>query len=166
MKLKYAIVNIKNRDKKSFVWCILAALYPVNDNTNRVTNYEPYLHKLNLEGLSFPIDLCDLKKFENMNPCSINVYGSKITENVERIYPVRISRSSSTRLINLLIVRRNENGIHFAWIKNLSRLCPYGRNRSYRCKFCLSPFRLATAWQKHEKICSKPNLPTEKVTDV
>ena len=36
---KKAIINIKNNDDKCFMWCVLAQLYPVAKNAERVSNY-------------------------------------------------------------------------------------------------------------------------------
>ena len=39
---KKAIINVKNSDSKCFMWSVLAALHPVNQNAHRVSHYEPY----------------------------------------------------------------------------------------------------------------------------
>ena len=44
-----AIVNIKNSDKYCFLWSILAKLYPCENSPDRVSKYEPYFNKLNIE---------------------------------------------------------------------------------------------------------------------
>lgn len=36
---KKAILNIQNQDEKCFLWSILAALYPVDQNPERVNKY-------------------------------------------------------------------------------------------------------------------------------
>ena len=77
IKGKKAVLNIQNKDNKCFLWCILAALHPVEreKNPKRVSKYEPYEHELNLGGLSLPMQIGDVKKFEKLNQLSINVYG-------------------------------------------------------------------------------------------
>ena len=41
-----SIINIKNDDQYCFLWCILAYLYPVEDNKSRTTNYSMHFNKL------------------------------------------------------------------------------------------------------------------------
>ncbi len=78
IKDKKAIINIKNNDK-CFMWCVLAHLYPVAKNAERVSNYnkEEYINNVNRDGILFPIPVDEkiYKKFERQNPTiSINIY--------------------------------------------------------------------------------------------
>ena len=49
-------INIKNNDQYCFLWCILASLYPVEDNKNITSSYSKHFDKFNLEGLDFPME--------------------------------------------------------------------------------------------------------------
>ena len=69
-----SIINIKNDDQFCFLWCILAYLYPVEDNKSRTTNFSMHFNKLNLEGLEFPMKVKDIPKFENLNNLNVNVF--------------------------------------------------------------------------------------------
>jgi len=70
---KQAVVNIKNTsDAKCFVWSVLAALHPSAINTNRLYNYRPHENTLNTSGITFPMPIKDIPKFEKQNP-SISV---------------------------------------------------------------------------------------------
>lgn len=42
------IINIQNQDDKCFLWCILAALHPVNHNAHRVQHYLSFQNELNM----------------------------------------------------------------------------------------------------------------------
>ena len=57
------IVNIKNIDNICFLWCILAYLYPVEDNKNITSKYAMYLPTLCTEGLEFPMEGKYFSKF-------------------------------------------------------------------------------------------------------
>ena len=51
---KNAVNNIQNEDNKCFMWSILAALHPVNQNANRVNKYKLYEKELNISDIKFP----------------------------------------------------------------------------------------------------------------
>lgn len=69
------VINIQNDDEKCFLWCILAALHPISHNPQRVSHYLPFEKELNVNGISFPTPLSQIKKFEAQNKISINVFG-------------------------------------------------------------------------------------------
>ena len=73
---KKAIVNIENKDEKCFLWCILRYLRPREDNDSRLTDLKKYENSLNTKGISFPMKLRDISKFEKLNPSlpGINVF--------------------------------------------------------------------------------------------
>src|SRR5437868_3188344 len=56
LKNKRSILNIRNTDNKCFVYCILAALHPLDrmQNANRTNKYIEFENELNLSGLKFP----------------------------------------------------------------------------------------------------------------
>ena len=78
IKNKKAIVNIQNKDDKCFLWCILRYLHPRKDNDSRLTDLKKYEFSLNTKGITFPMKLKDITKFEKLNPelPGINVFFS------------------------------------------------------------------------------------------
>jgi len=71
---KKCTINIQNEDELCFLYCILAQIHPAGDNRERVSKYKPYLHTLNIEGLTFPMQVRNVGKFEKLNPdISVNV---------------------------------------------------------------------------------------------
>ena len=76
LKNKKAIVNIKNKDKKCFLWCVLRHLYPKERDQHRLTDLKKYEFSLNTKGINFPMKLKDISKFEKLNPSlpGINVF--------------------------------------------------------------------------------------------
>ena len=65
---KKAILNIKNKDQKCFLWCVLAQLHPVDhtDNANRVSKYKQFENELDTTGVEFPVSLASIDHFENL----------------------------------------------------------------------------------------------------
>lgn len=114
---KKAIVNVQNTDEKCFMWSILAALYPVAKHPQRVTKYTEHTDKLDFTGISFPVKVADITKFEKQNDLSINVFGY---ENGE-IYPLYLTKERDVRHADLLILNSSDKS-HNCWIKNFNRL--------------------------------------------
>lgn len=74
IKNKYCVVNINNDDQKCFLWAVLCAVYTPKYNKERVYNYRPHENKANVDGLSFPLTVKEIPKFEQLNPTiSVNV---------------------------------------------------------------------------------------------
>ena len=87
---KKAIINIQNfKDNKCFLWCVLRALNPKNDNAVRVDKeLKSKENTLNMEGIEYPVTLKDLNKFEKQNPTiSITVLGYE----EKSVHPLRNS---------------------------------------------------------------------------
>ena len=74
---KNAIINMKNKDNKCFLWCVLRALNPEENNPQRIDKeLKGKENTLNVEGIEYPVSLKDLNKFEKQNPTiSITVLG-------------------------------------------------------------------------------------------
>ena len=73
---KKAIVNIENKDEKCFLWCIIRYLHPRDKNDTRLKDLKKYENSLNTKGISFPMKLKHISKFEKLNPSlpGINVF--------------------------------------------------------------------------------------------
>jgi len=62
---KQAVINVKNTaDSKCFIWSILAARHPGARNPNRLPNYKFFENALDISGLTFPLPVKDVPKFE------------------------------------------------------------------------------------------------------
>lgn len=66
LKGRRSILNIKNKkDSLCFLHCINAFVNPTKNNPNRLSSYPPIKNlNLNLQGLSFPMNLKNIEKFE------------------------------------------------------------------------------------------------------
>ena len=85
---KKAIINMKNKDNKCFLWCVLRALNPKDSHPERIDKESMSKEDtLNMEGIGYPVILKDINKFEKQNPSiSITVFGYD-----RNVYPLRNS---------------------------------------------------------------------------
>ncbi|KAL7291745.1 hypothetical protein TKK_0014531 [Trichogramma kaykai] len=108
---RHATVNVKNKDNKCFMWSILTALYKAQTNRNRVQNYLPYVNELNFGDPEFPIKVCDIDKFEKLNPTiAINLHKLRLINGEYIVNPCRQSKKDymhdkNVKLINLLYLQ-------------------------------------------------------------
>ena len=142
IKLKQAVINMKNEDNKCFLWCILRALNPVDNHPERIDkNLKNKIDTLNMEGIEYPVSLRDINKFESLNSnISITVLGY---DTRDKIYPLRISKHNDrTHKIKLLLIEDNEER-HYCLIRNLSRLIgtqvSKHNGKCFICENCLNP---------------------------
>ena len=139
IKKKRAVLNVKNNDDKCILWSILAHLHPMEwgSHTNRVSKYKPYEHEINMTGVSYPTPIHDVRKIENQNDMSINVFGY---DSEDGVYPLYITKEIKDFHVNLLLIR-NEEKSHYCLIRNFSALM------SHRTKHCRKQHLLQlSAW--------------------
>ena len=153
---KKAIVNIKNKDDKCFLWCILRYLHPKERDEERVKDLEKYEFSLNTKGITFPMKLKDITKFEKLNPDlpGINVLSY---ENMT-IYPLRMADRDCLNTIDLFLIEEDGNS-HYTLIKNFNRLLRSQKTKSkdgkiFICKKCFTHYTKAELLEKHIKYCS------------
>ena len=175
LKNKKAIINMKNKDNdKCFLWCVLRALNPKDDHPERIEeDLKSKEHTLNMEGITYPVDLKDIKRFEKQNlDISISVLGYSKDE---RIYPLRISKFTKVKKederkhnIVLLLIKNGDNS-HYCLVKKLSALLSSQVNKHdhklYFCLNCLNGFDEEEKLEKHKEYCSeeesiKINMPS------
>ena len=154
---KKAIINMKNKDNKCFLWSVLRALNPKDDNSERVDKELKLKENiLNMEGIEYPVSLKDIDKFEKQNPSiSIIVYGY---EEIKGVYPLRISKNIDRKHIIRLILIEKDGVKHYVWVKKQSALLSSQvskhNGRSYFCDNCLNPFWCEVSLKKHLEYCS------------
>ena len=153
-----ACVNIKNDDDKCILWSLYAALYPVKKNAERVSNYKKYEEdeeykdkKINTEGLTFPLQVKDIKKLEDQNNFGITVIriGKKKGECRQEYISEKFKRDHSVNVIHIGRIE-NKDKQHYVWIKRLSALYDKKYHEaSHICDLCLNHFRSKEARDKH-----------------
>ena len=162
---KLAIVNPQNKDKKCFMWAVLAGLYPAEKDAHRITKYTEHVDKLNFTDIDFPVKISDIDRFEKHNNISVNVFGYESGE----VFPVRITKLRCDNHVNLLLLS-NGRQQHYCWIKNLDRLLHHTKRHAgntYFCQYCLHGFTKESLLQNHIKYCSvhsptKIEMPNEE----
>ena len=118
LKLKKAIVNVQNKDQQCFKWSVLAALFPVDKDSQRVSKYTQHEDKLDWTGLTFPVSLQDIPKFERRNHISVNVYGFDVKTSVHLLQKSQLI--DNKQHIDLLLLTKGAQS-HYCWIKHFSR---------------------------------------------
>ncbi|XP_075225352.1 uncharacterized protein LOC142333778 [Lycorma delicatula] len=146
-----AIVNVKNpHDEKCFLWSVLAYLHDQPGRNYRQSWYARFEHEINMNGISYPVKVKDIDRFEVLNhTISINVYGYE--EDNDRVYPVRVTENRDrTHCIHLLLLAgETRDKFHYCLIntkpgKNglsrlLSGLTKHHCSSQY-CPYCLHRF--------------------------
>ena len=159
-KNSQSIINIKNNDQYCFLWCILAYLYPVEDNKNITSSYSKHFHKFNLEGLDFPMKVKDIPKFENLDRLStggqqccipkalcVNVF--ELTGNV--LTPIHINTNYDQPQIELLLLYQN----HYCLITKLHCSINKDSHMKHVCRRCLTAFSSQPVLIDHIDRCQK-----------
>ena len=102
IKNKKAIVNIENKDEKCFLWCVLRYLHPKERDRETWIDLKKYENSLNTKGITFPMKLKDISKFEKTNPTlpGINVFS--VDEN-KNFYPLRMAERDCFNTIDLFL---------------------------------------------------------------
>ena len=157
IKNKKAIVNIKNKDDKCFLWCILRYLHPRDRDEERIKDLEKYEFSLNTKGITFPMKVNNITQFEKLNPelPGINVFsedGNMI------IYPLREANRDCKNTIDLFLYEE-DGATHYTLIRNFHRLIRSQKTTSHNgemfiCKRCFSHYTKEELLEKHIKYCS------------
>ena len=156
IKNKKAIINIKNRDEKCFIWSILRYLYPKEKDAQYLKDLRKYEFSVNTKGLTFPLKIKDINKFEKLNPeiPGINVFSIDSMT----IYPLRMTDRDCKNTIDLFLHEEDGNS-HYSLIKNFNRLITSQITKSkngkiFICKRCFTHFTNQELLDKHIKYCS------------
>ena len=102
--------------------------------------------EFNLRGISFPMALKDIPKFEKVNNVSISVYGYQDGKGEDQegfVYPLKVSKEVNERHVDLLLIANNDTN-HYCFIEDFCRLVgsQYSsyNHKAYFCIFCLHGF--------------------------
>ena len=166
---KKAIVSLRNKDDKCFLWCVLRYLHP-RDKNFRLTDLKQYENSLNTKGIAFPVKLKDISKFEKLNPGipGINVFS--VNER-NKFYPLRMAQRDPQKTIDLFLFEK-DGKYHYSLIKSFSRLfrsqiTSRTNGKIHICKRCLSHFSKEEVFQRHIDYCTSNEtvvvkMPTRK----
>ncbi|XP_018399813.1 PREDICTED: uncharacterized protein LOC108777427, partial [Cyphomyrmex costatus] len=101
---KRATINVQSLDDACFAWSVVAALHPAKQHTERTSSYPHYSSVLNLTNIEFPMTLNQIKRFENLNGISVNVYTIE-----KEILPLRLTDDKRDKHVNLLYVENPQD---------------------------------------------------------
>jgi hypothetical protein len=165
LKGKKSVLNVQNEDSECFRWSVLAKLFPVGKNGNRVTKYKPHYDDIKFpenykptNGEGFPAHGPMMDKFERLNNLSVNVFTYHQKDGIE---PLRISKVENTddRHVDLLLLD-DEEKTHYVLIKNLNgflreQWTDKDHTRHF-CRYCLWGFSNEQALHNHrsEGMCT------------
>ena len=155
---KKAIINMKNKDNKCFMWCVKRALNPTNNHPERID--KELMEKeddLNMKGIKYPVNLKeDIDRFEKQNPeIFITVLGFN---EKDKVHPLRVSEHAHIRKHNIILLLIERDGVnHYCLVKNPSRLLSKQisahREGTNICFRCLNPFWTHKSLEKHWEYC-------------
>jgi len=86
-----------------FAWSMVAALHSAKRKPEWESSYPYYTTVLNVKDIEFPMTLNEIKKFENQNNISINVYCIEKKKKLS-ILPIRLGDRKMDEHVNLLHV--------------------------------------------------------------
>ena len=157
IKLKKAIINPKNKDDKCFLWCVLRHLHPKLRNNEIISDLKKYENEIVTKGLTFPMDVKDIKKFEKLNP---NIPSILVLSVEGKSFQILKAPKDSIKSINLFLVK-NDGKSHYTLINNLSRLISSSLTKTrvaggvFICKRCLCHFKVKHMFESHVKYCNQ-----------
>ena len=133
----------------------MAAIHPATDHhANRIAQYRAYLNELNTIGLSFPLPVKDVPRFESLN---VDIAVNVLTFEDRELIPLYISPHRNRKHTVHLLLLTDQETQHYTLIKNLSRLVA-GRTKhdgqTFVCPYCFHCFRYQPTLEKHIPDCS------------
>ena len=122
---KNLIINVYNFND---YWCVLYATLSkqlcksLRERKDRSRTYKPYLFTLKIEGLSFPLPLHQIERYESMNNITVNVY--MVQDDGGVVTPMYLSKRAQDDPYNFLMIVSKDDSTkwHYAWIQDLDRL--------------------------------------------
>ena len=163
---KKAIVSLRNSDNKCFIWSVLRYLHPREKNDCRLGDLKQCEKDINTKGLTFPLKIKDITRFESLNPKipGINVFS--VNEN-KTFYPLRMANKNPEKTIDLFYFEK-DGKCHYSLIKSFSRLfrsqiTSRTDELIYICKPCFNHFTSKELLTKHIQYCSSNDLSVAKM---
>jgi hypothetical protein len=138
LQARKACINVQNYDDYCFRYAILSKY--VKFHPERPSSYNNLVNSLDFSCITFPVKIKDVKKFENTNNVSINLFG---VEKTNSIYPLKVCKEEKKDHWDLLILENGRNW-HYVYIKHFERLTRHQITKHEHkvciCKRCFSHF--------------------------
>ena len=160
------LINIKNKDKKCFLWCHVRHINSSKEHPERILKIDKQIvKKLNCDKTKFPVQEKDFNKIKMMNSVCINVSAHKN----KFVFPIYVSDQNFRNSMDLLFLK-NDNNSHFVYIKHFVRFMFHktkNRNKKWFCRSCLQCFSKEIVLIKHKENClginGKHSVKLEKI---
>ena len=150
-----AVINVSNGDDKCFLYAVSTILHfeEAKSNYFKVSDYQQWLDEYDLSGISFPMTVKDIPRFERLNDIKVNVH---VYDNELKGVRYSNNRFVGKKTVNLLLVFQNDVG-HYCAITNLSRLYyhKFKCHHVFICERCTQKFYIKDNLQRHYEFCSK-----------
>lgn len=167
-------INVQNEDNECFRYSMLAKFVNGLHVERPNHRYQEVRHKYNFKGLTYPVSLSEIKKFEKQNPStSVNVFSLDQSNNV---YPLQLSPKENIDHTDLLLIKDGDVS-HYVYIKDFNVLVRNQLTKKHTgitvCKWCFCHVsktgqRGGNKWLvEHQLLCSskdpvKVELPSAK----
>lgn len=173
LEKKNALVNVQNRDQACFKYSMLVKHHPNPSLIMPEAAFNDINSPYNFDGLTFPLDIRDIPKFEKLNPgCSVNVFECGLDCEIS---PLRVVENELQDHTDLLLFKNGKGDSHYIYIQDFSQLIQpqltKGRHKIIVCKRCSTFMQRRrcnpNTWlEEHLKMCvhNKPvnvKLPKE-----
>ena len=87
------LINLKNKDRKYFMWCHVRLINPQNRKAERINKQDKKIAaNLNYSDIAFLLDINDYEKIEYRFQMQVNVFGYE-----NQVYPLYISKNLMIR---------------------------------------------------------------------
>ena len=140
---KKGLINMKNKDDECLRWCHIRHLNPQEKDPQRIKKVDKeMIHKLNYDGIEFPVSQKHYHKVEKQNNIRINVFGYE----KEQPFPIHISKETFEDQMNLLQITEDEKK-HYVLIKEKHK------ERKHFCMYCLQCFSSERILANHVNNC-------------
>ena len=103
-----SVANLQCDDES----CLYKLLKDINPRCDQTVKWLKKSNDLNMSGISSPVSLARIDKFERQNPqVAVNVYYAKTVKRksglMRSLYPIRVSTNTAGEVVDLLIVPRS-----------------------------------------------------------
>ena len=141
------LINLKNKDRKCFMWCHVRLINPQNRNAERINKQDKKL-LLNYSDIVFPSDINDYEKIEDWFQMQVNVFGYE-----NKVYPLHVPKKSYDQMLNLLLTTEKDKS-HYVFIKDFNRLMfsrTKHKDKKHYCMSCLQKFTTEQILSNYKK---------------
>ena len=148
------LINLKNKDDECFKWCHIRFINPTNSHPERINKKDKEIAKsLDYRGINFSMKARDYEIIEERFNINVNVFGYE-----NRVFPLYVSKKFNEQVLNVLLIKNENNESHYVLIKDFNRLM-YSQiktknvHKKHFCMSCLQNFTTKEILNNHRERC-------------